>query len=57
MEPKQDVKVDDTWKIDGVDISDSNQLSNLDEKDNELLSEGKLITKDISKTKERPEAI
>ena len=44
MEPNQDVKVDDTWKIDGVDVSDSNQLSNLaNEKDNELLSEGKLI--------------
>ena len=28
MEPKQDVKVDDTWKIDGGYI-DSNKLSNL----------------------------
>jgi len=44
MEPKQDVKVDDTWKIDQLDVVDSDKLSSLaTEKDNELLSEGKLI--------------
>ena len=44
MNPKQDVKVDDTWKIDQLDVVDSDKLSNLaTEKDNELLSEGKLI--------------
>ena len=35
MNPKQDVKVDDTWKIDQLDVVDTDKLSNLaTEKDN-----------------------
>jgi len=45
MKPgKEDVKIDDTWKIDNLDVVDTDKLSNLaTEKDNELMSEGKLI--------------
>ena len=38
------VKIDDTWKIDNLDVVDTDNLSSVaTEKDNELMSEGKLI--------------
>ena len=47
-------KVDDTWKIDQLDVVDSDKLSNLiNRKDNELLSEGKLMKKQRTSEKQR----